>query len=243
VQATIGSHCLECAKEARPDIGTRAKFWSASQPALVTMSLIAINAVVFVMTTVSDPGSLAGRATSLHARLALWGPAVAAGEDYRLITYGFVHYGIIHIGFNMYLLYLLGQMLEPVIGRIRFALVYLAGLLGGAAGALWLQPNALTAGASGAIFGLIALAFVGYWLHGTNPLSTGIGTLLVLNLALTFFLSDRISVGGHIGGVVAGAICAFAVMSPGYKGVPNWVSYAVPIGVSALCAVIALQVV
>jgi membrane associated rhomboid family serine protease len=241
VQATVGSHCLDCARSARPDVGTRVRFWSAGQTAMVTSVIIALNVAVFVWTVLADPASIAGRFTSVHRDLVLNEVFLStSGEWYRLITSGFLHYGIIHLGLNMYLLYLLGQMLEPAIGRIRFALVYLASLLGGSAGVLLLQPNALTAGASGAVFGLMALAFVGYWLRGVNPMSTGIGTLFVLNIFLTFMLSDRISVGGHLGGAAAGAVCALVVMAPPWKRVPVWATYATPIGVAALSVVISV---
>jgi membrane associated rhomboid family serine protease len=231
VQATVGSHCLECAKEAKPDARTKVTYWNARQPALVTTILITINVAVFVYMVLRDPAAIGGSLTQTHVDLALWGPALEQGEWYRLVTSGFLHYGIIHIGFNMYLLYVLGQMLEPAIGRVRFTLVYFAGLLGGSAGAILLSPNSLTAGASGAVFGLLALAFVGYYLHGTNPMSTSIGSLLVLNLVLTFLWSNRISVGGHLGGAIAGAICGFAVMAPKYKNVPVWATYLVPAAV------------
>ena len=237
MQATVGSHCLECAKAARPDVRTRAQYWNASQPALVTMVLIGINLLVFLYTSIRDGRSIAGRLTEAHIDLALFGPFLEDGEWFRLVTSGFLHYGILHIGFNMYLLYMLGQMLEPAIGRIRFTLVYFAGLLGGSAGAAILQPEALTAGASGAVFGLLALAFVGYYLHGTNPLSTSIGSLLMLNLLLTFLWSNRISVGGHLGGAAAGALCALAVMAPAYKGVPKWATFAAPVGVGVVSVI------
>lgn len=241
MQATVGSHCLDCAKAARPDVRTRARYWNARQPAFVTMVIIALNLAVFAWTTVSDPQSLAGRFTQVHADLALneqylrW-----SGEWYRLVTSGFLHYGLIHLGLNMYLLYMLGQMLEPSLGRVRFALVYTASLLGGSAGVLLLQPQAFTAGASGAVFGLMALAFVGYWLHGANPMSTSIGSLFLLNIFLTFMLRDRISVGGHLGGAVAGALCALVVMAPNWKGMPRWATYAAPIAVGSLSVVVSV---
>ncbi len=237
VQASVGSHCVECAKAARPSVATRARFWNARQPAMVSMVLIAINVAIFVFGAVRDPQSLGGRATATHIDLALIerGLAgnelvgVAEGEWYRLITSGFLHFGIIHVAFNMYLLYVLGQMLEPSIGRVKFLLVYVAALLGGSAGALLLSPNSLTAGASGAVFGLMGLAFVGSYLHGANPLQTQIGTLLMMNLFITFLWSSRISVGGHLGGAIAGAVCALTVMAPSWKRVPNWAGYALPI--------------
>ncbi len=241
MQAAVGSHCVDCARASRPDVRTRARFWNAKQPALVTLVLIAINVLVFVYGAILDPDTIGGRIGQVHADLALWEPALAAGEWYRLVTSGFVHYGILHLAFNMYLLYMLGQMLEPSIGRVRFALVYLAGLLGGSAGAILLSSErSVTAGASGAVFGLLALAFVGYYLHGRDPLSTSIGTLLMLNLFITFLWRDQISVGGHLGGAAAGALCALAVMAPRYKGVPVWATYLVPVVISALSVTISV---
>ena len=107
------------------------------------------------------------------------GPLIdrGSGEWYRLVTSGFLHFGIIHIAFNMLLLFQLGQLLEPAIGRIRFGLLYFAALLGGSAGALILSAERRChGGASGAVFGLMAAAFVGLRNRGVNPFSTGIGT-------------------------------------------------------------------
>lgn len=216
-------------------MSTRARFWSARQPIIVTMTILIVNVAVFVATVIQDPRSLSGALTPLHFDLLLNEQAIElTGEWYRIVTSGFLHYGIIHLGFNMYLLYILGQMLEPAIGRLRFGLVYLASLLGGSAGVLLLQPNGLTAGASGAVFGLMACAFVGYWLAGTNPFTTSIGGLLMINLALTFFLSDRISVGGHLGGAVAGALCGLVVMAPRWRDVPDVARTLAPIGVGVV---------
>lgn len=245
VQATVGSHCLECAKAARPDLATRARFWNARQPAMVTLVLIAINIVVFVYVTIRDPQSLAGnRVTIGHAQLGLNELALTdgfppvsfngnvyssdGGDWYRLVTSGFLHFGVIHLGFNMYLLYMLGQMLEPTLGRVRFLLVYFAALLGGSAGSLLLDSGGFAGGASGAVFGLMGLAFVGYYLHGANPLTTSIGTLLMLNLFITFAF-PRISIGGHLGGAAAGALCALVVMAPPWRNVPVWATYLTPV--------------
>jgi membrane associated rhomboid family serine protease len=258
VQASVGSHCLDCAKASRPDARTRARHWNARQPAMVTMTLIAVNILVFVYVAVRAPIALAGREITIgHAQLGLTRTALGdgfaarlsdgsiylsdGGEWWRLVTAGFLHFGIIHLGFNMYLLYVLGQMLEPSIGRVRFALVYLAALVAGSAGSVLLDEG-LAGGASGAVFGLMGLAAVGYWLHGANPLNTSIGGLLMLNLFVTFFFPG-ISIGGHLGGAVAGALCGFAVMAPGWKGVPRWATYAAPVAVAALSVVTAAAVV
>lgn len=243
VAASIGSHCLDCAKASRPDIRTRARFWSARQPAMVTMSIIAVNVLVFAYVTVRDPESLSGRTVS-RAQFDIGLNSLvleATGEWYRLVTSGFLHFGIIHLGFNMYLLYVLGQMLEPAIGRIRFVLVYAAGLLGGSAGSLLLERDelAISGGASGAVFGLMALAFVGYYLHGTNPMQTSIGTLLMLNLVITFIFPN-ISIGGHLGGAAAGALAALVVMAPRHRAYPVWATYATPAVLALLSVVISV---
>ena len=155
----------------------------------------------------------------------LFGPLVEQGEWYRLLTSGFVHFGIIHLAFNMLLLFQLGQLLEPEIGRIRFALLYFAALLAGSAGVLLLDPNAPTGGASGAVFGLMGAAFIGLRNRGVNPMTTGLGTTLLLNLLLTFSIAN-ISIGGHIGGLLGGAVAGWVVLAPPYRRLPTWTSYA-----------------
>ena len=146
------------------------------------------------------------------------------------MTSGFLHFGIIHLAFNMLLLFQLGQVLEPVIGRVRFGLLYFAALLAGSAGALILQPNAIHGGASGAVFGLMGAAFVGMRSRGVNPFSTGLGTTLLINLFVTFTIPG-ISIGGHIGGILGGAAAGWVVLAPGHKRVPTWATYAAPIAV------------
>jgi len=239
-------------KAARPDIKTRAKYWQAGKPAIVTMTLIGINVAVFVgLGLLYGIGEMLGGArTEAHARFALLGGALngtggligtgggdailsSGNEWYRLITSGFLHYGIIHLAFNMYILYMLGNMLEPQLGRVKFLSIYIASMLGGSAGAVILQPNGLAAGASGAVFGLLGAAAVGMWHQGINPFSTGVGRLLLLNLAFTF-LWPNISIGGHLGGAVTGAICAFVMMAPGYKNYPRWAAHITPAVISVV---------
>lgn len=253
--ANVGSHCLECAKAARPDLKTRAKFWQAGKPALVAYALIAANIVVFFgLGLWADLGGmLSGRVTDAHLRFGLNSffvdgvrgvytltdgsiQTTTGNEWYRLVTSGFMHFGIIHLGMNMFFLYLLGNEMEPMLGRIKFGLVYLASLLGGAAGVLIIDQGSITAGASGAVFGLLGAYAVGIWRHGINVFSTQIGSLLLINLFLTFTISN-ISIGGHIGGLVAGGICGFVMLAPGYKGVPAWATYATPVAVAVIAII------
>jgi membrane associated rhomboid family serine protease len=167
----------------------------------VTIVLIIACVVLFVATNGFSGGS--GR---LWNDLLLWGPAVHFGDDYwRLVTSGFLHSGPIHILFNMYLLWLLGNLMEPTLGSGRFAALYFTALLWGAFGALVASPDSLTVGASGAVFGLMGAAAVEQRARGINPFKTDIGILILLNLGLSFVLSN-ISVGGHIGGLVGGIL-------------------------------------
>jgi membrane associated rhomboid family serine protease len=234
VQATVGSHCLDCAKAARPDARTRAKFWNARQNTLVTYALILTNLAVFVWMIAADPETLSGRITQAHVDLGLYKPFFQVnGEWYRMVTAGFIHFGVIHIAFNMLLLYQLGQLLEPALGRAKFGLLYGAALLAGSFGAVLTAPNSLTGGASGAVFGLMGAAAVGLHRRGVNVFSTGIGTTLLLNLVLTFSLRG-ISIGGHLGGVIAGAVCGWVMLAPRWKPVPEWATWAVPVAVAVL---------
>jgi len=181
------------------------RLWNARTTAVVTRVLIAINVAVFVLTSASG-GSLQGATSKLHTRLALYGPAVRDGEWYRLITAGFVHYGLIHIAFNMILLYRIGESLEAAVGRVRFLVLYFVSLLAGSFGALLLSPNAYTAGASGAVFGLFGAMAIGQRRSGIDVWRNGIGGLIVINLIFTFAAASNISVGGHLGGLVGGAL-------------------------------------
>jgi membrane associated rhomboid family serine protease len=176
--------------------------WGAAVGAPATKALIALNVVVFLLTSLE--GGVDGRGGGLQADLALFGPALAAGEWYRVVTTGFVHYGLLHLGFNMLLLYQFGSMLEPALGHIRFVALYTGALLMGSFGALVLDPLALTGGASGAVFGLVGAVAVGMRQRGINVWQSGVGGLLVVNLVITFAVPG-ISIGGHVGGLAGGA--------------------------------------
>jgi membrane associated rhomboid family serine protease len=243
VQASVGSHCVECAKLDRPDVQTRARYWSARQPTLVTYTIIALNIAVFIWLVIQDTSAfMSSNATRGEFDLGLAKPYLTEnGEWYRLVSSGFLHFGVIHIAFNMLLLFQLGHLLEPAIGRVRFGLLYFAALLAGSAGALIMSPNSLSGGASGAVFGLMAAAFVGLRNRGVNPFSTGIGTVLVINLLLTFTLPG-ISIGAHVGGIVGGVLAGWVIMAPHHRQVPKWASYATPIAVMVVSVLVSVIV-
>jgi membrane associated rhomboid family serine protease len=237
VQATVGSHCLDCAKASRPDTATRVRYATSSVMTPVTFVLIGLNLLVFML-IVAD-GGVSGNITSIHADLGLSKQilqGVVLGFDYlpipgdqwyRLVTSGFIHFGLFHILMNMLLLFQLGKLLERSLGGGRFLALYVASLLAGSFGVLLIDTGGLTGGASGAVFGLMAGAAVGLHRRGVNVFSTGIGTTLLLNLVLTFSLSG-VSVGGHLGGAIGGALCGWVMLAPSWRPLPSWAGWAAP---------------
>jgi len=213
--APVGSHCFECRRAARPPAVQRARQRAAGAGPIVTKTIVALNVAVFVL-TLSGPGAnLTGRGGDLQAKLALYGPAIHQQHElYRLVTGGFIHYGFMHIIFNMVILYRFGEMLEPALGSVRLASLYAASLLCGSFGALLLSPHALTGGASGAVFGLIGAAAIGLHQRGVNVWQSGVGGLIVVNLVLSFVIPG-IAIGGHLGGLAGGFLCgAFMLRVP-----------------------------
>ncbi len=246
MRADIGSQCVECARKGRPAASTRARDWSARQPILVTYSLIAINLAVFGWMVIQDPENLnpGNRLTEEQIDLGLNEQLVAVTDEwYRLVSSAFLHFGIFHLALNMLLLFQLGLLLEPALGRVRFLLLYIASMLGGSAGVLLLHPNerSLHGGASGAVFGLLGAAAVIMFRRGINPLSTGIGTTIALNLFITFTIPG-ISIGGHIGGLVAGAAAGSLMTSSRYGRQPEWVTYVAPVVVSVIAVIVSMLV-
>src|SRR5437763_651396 len=116
-EAPVGAHCWECLRAARPPVRERARRWNATAGPVATKVLIGINVAVFAATAAD--GGMMGRAGSVQARLALYAPSVANGELYRLVTAGFVHFGLIHVAFNMLALWRVGAELESALGRTR----------------------------------------------------------------------------------------------------------------------------
>jgi membrane associated rhomboid family serine protease len=167
----------------------------------------------------------------------LFGPAVANGDWWRLITSAFLHANLIHIGFNMYFLWFIGSAVESALGRGRFLAVYLISGLAGSAGALVFTPTSPTVGASGALFGILGVAVV--FERQRNYVLGGSALMLALiNLVLSFSISG-ISVGGHIGGLIGGILCALVLSRFGrghaaYSRVGLW-------GVAGLCGVALLS--
>jgi membrane associated rhomboid family serine protease len=215
VFAPVGIRCPEHAGVAqgakRVKTGVRRAAFEGTG-ALVTKALIAINVLVF-MINLAQGSSL----NLISGPLFAWGAlyiqgGLDQGEWWRLITAAFLHGNFIHLALNMAVLWLVGAPVEEAIGRGRFLALYVVSGIAGSAGALLLDPNAITVGASGAIFGVLGAALVlerqGSYVLGGQALG-----LIVINLVLTFVFSQsqQISIGGHLGGLAGGALAMLAL--------------------------------
>jgi membrane associated rhomboid family serine protease len=190
--------------------GVRRATWEGTGE-IVTKALIAVNVGVFLLAlaTGASPGQAGGEVFEEGALIV--GNqfiGLAAGEWWRLVTAGFIHSGLIHLGFNMLLLWWFGAPLEQGLGRGRYIALYGVSLLAGSAGAILVTPQSPTVGASGAVFGLFGAAFV---LERQAGITRGPAfTVIVLNLVLSFVLPN-ISIGGHLGGLAGGALAMLAL--------------------------------
>jgi membrane associated rhomboid family serine protease len=222
-QASVGSHCWECIKAAAPPRSEQLRRAWRGADLLVTKVLIGLNVLVFIP-TIASGGALGRTGSTFHQDFALNGLDLAAGEWYRLVTSGFLHFGLLHVGMNMFILYQLGLTLESGIGRVRFVVIYFASLFAGSLGAVIMSPDALTAGASGAVFGMAAAATIGLHRRGVPFASTGWGPMLLFNLVFTFAVPG-ISVGGHIGGLAGGLIVGYLMLDPRVAFHRPWLGY------------------
>lgn len=217
-QASVGFHCPECVRGGKQQVFRGTPRFDP----IVTKILIGLNVVVFALAQGRAGADLdfglIGRGFVLDDGFV----GVAEGEYYRLLTSGFMHAGLMHLAFNMYALWILGPQLERVFDRPRFIALYVVSLLGGATGVMLLDPNAITVGASGAIFGLFGAIAVIQRSMGMNIWASGLGPILALNLVITFAI-PRISVGGHLGGLVAGGLVGLLYVAAIRSRQKSWV--------------------
>jgi membrane associated rhomboid family serine protease len=212
----VGMRCPECARERT---GARSLPLQRSETPYGTYALLALNVIVFVAEVGGGGGaaSLEGGGELIREG-GLLGPAIAdGGEWYRIVTSGFLHAGPLHLFLNMLVLYILGNLLEPAVGTARLVGVYLVSLLAGSFGALLLDPDQLTVGASGAVYGIMAATFLVARQRGVEQLASQIGLWVVLNLAFTFSVPG-ISIGGHLGGLAGGALAALVIIAGERRG-------------------------
>lgn len=221
-QAPVGVICPECMKEQQknrtPAQKRAQRRWGGRSSAgtmtavrggrpMVTYVLLAVTSFIGLVQLIP------GLDDPIRQALAFYAPYLYPDlfpypfEPWRLLTAVFVHGGFIHLALNMLALWMLGQSLEPLLGRVRFLALYLISGLGGSVAVALIAPGSATVGASGAIFGLMAaLLIIGRHI-GANV--TGLLVILGINLVYGFVVSQNISWQAHVGGLAVGALVAF----------------------------------
>ncbi|NIH77628.1 rhomboid family intramembrane serine protease [Amycolatopsis viridis] len=242
-EASVGYQCIDCAQVGRREqrvqqytprtvAGAR-----VSHRPVVTPVLIVLNVIAYAITA-AQAGSLTGNDSArLFGDGVLWPLAIAGqGEWWRLVASGFLHYGPFHLAVNMFALWVLGRDMETLLGRVRFAALYLVSLLGGAVSVyLFDAVGRGTAGASGAIYGLLGGLLVAVIRLRLNP-AYAIGTI-VLNLVITVSIPN-ISLLGHLGGLVVGALVTAAMVYAPVKGRRYWQGATVAVLLIALVVLV-----
>jgi membrane associated rhomboid family serine protease len=206
---SVGMRCPECARQGRTQVRTMRSL--GAEPTL-TWILIGINVLAGI-------GSLSGATVGDHGTLTDWGElsraTMANGDYWTLLTSGFLHAGLFHLGSNMLALWILGTLLEPAMGHLRLGLVYFVSLFCGSLGVLIVSQGP-SVGASGAVFGLMGGAVIVARHRGLNLMESGLGLWLGINLLITFTIPN-ISIGGHIGGLVGGGLAALVLVELGER--------------------------
>jgi membrane associated rhomboid family serine protease len=246
-EASVGYQCVDCVTEGAKTVraprtisGARVRPRGA-RSLVVVPSLIAINVAAFVGTAV-QARSITENTGPLFYDGVLVPFLVAVGEWWRLITSGFLHFGNyggfgpVHLLFNMFALWVLGRDLEIALGRLWFLAVYLLSLLGGSTAImLFGDPEGPVAGASGAIYGLFGGIAIIVFKSKLNP--TPVLTLIGINIVLSITLPG-ISLLGHVGGMVAGALATAAlVYAPASKRTPVQVGACVALAAAMVAAI------
>lgn len=204
----------EISKKSESDQKVAESIFTAKKP-YITYGLIIINVILFLLMYIFGNGS-----TNIMTLLnfgASYPPLVRGGEYWRLISSSFLHIGIVHLVLNMYALYIIGSQLEGFLGRTKYLVVYLGSAILGNLLSILFLGNSISAGASGAIFGLFgSLLYFGYHyrIYLGNVLHSQLIPILIINFILGFVLSG-IDIYSHIGGFVGGLLITMAL------GIPN----------------------
>jgi membrane associated rhomboid family serine protease len=238
--APVGIRCPEHAGKQRTVRAPRIVARPAGN-AIVTKVLIALNVGVYLVTAVQGNG-LNQPAGRLFTDWALFGPYVAQGDWWRLVTSMFLHGFALHIVFNMVALWYIGRPVEEYLGSLRYLLLYLVSGLAGSAGALVADPTGVTVGASGAIFGILGAMLILEW-NATGRFGGAAASLIAINLVFNFAYNGaggNISIGGHVGGLIGGILVTLAFARWG-RGHAAYGKLGIP-GIVGLVAVAAASI-
>jgi membrane associated rhomboid family serine protease len=247
---SVGMRCPECARDrtkvrTAASVRARALRGTGLSRYSVTEIILAINVIVFLAEVATGTGVLgqSGYGGTVFYHGLLYGPFIHGGLDqpYRLFTAAFIHDGLIHIAFNMWFLYIVGNTLERGIGRMPYLTIYLASIFAGSFGALLFQPRVPSVGASGALFGLFGALIVLARRRGVSIWQSGLGATLILNIVISLSIPD-ISIGAHAGGLLGGLILGWLYVEFGERRSRRAVFYAgcVAVAVAAIAGAYAV---
>ena len=209
--AAVGMQCVDCVNEGRRTVRRSRTLVGAEESGrvIVTPVLIALNVLAYVVTVFQSGSAFANSESSLFTATSMIPEFTAAGEWWRILTSGFMHFGLWHLLLNMAVLYIVGNHVEPELGRLRFIAVYFLSLLGGSAAAFYFGTVCQElAGASGAVFGVMGALLI-VWKRKKRDISL-IVVVVVINLVSNFFTNASLL--GHLGGFVIGGLLTLAMV-------------------------------
>ncbi|MPY78982.1 MAG: rhomboid family intramembrane serine protease [Actinophytocola sp.] len=248
-EASVGYQCVDCVNAARRQAKTQATAYRksgfgyrtvagapASSQAVMTPVLIAVNVIAFAVTAAQAQSLMSNQASPLFRDGTLFTPAVAVNDEWwRLVTSGFLHFGPFHLVVNMLALWLLGRDLELLLGKVRYTAVYLLSLLGGSAAVFAFESlEKSTAGASGAVYGVLGGVLVAVLRLKLN--ATPVIGIIAINLFISVQI-EAISLLGHLGGLVIGALATAAMV---YAPERRRVAMQTTVGVLLLAAIVGI---
>jgi membrane associated rhomboid family serine protease len=210
--ASVGMQCVDCVNEGQRAV-RRARTIVGAEVSdgrvIITPVLIALNVLAYVVTVFQSGSPMNNDRSSFFTATSMMPDVTAQGEWWRILTSGFMHFGLIHLALNMAVLYVVGQNVEREMGKLRFSAVYFLSLLGGSAAAFYFGTVCQQlAGASGAVFGLMGALLV-LWKRQRRDIST---IVVVVGINLVSNLFTNASLLGHLGGFIIGGLLTLAMV-------------------------------
>ena len=237
--ASVGMQCVDCVNEgartvrrARTSAGAEV---SNGRP-IITQVMIALNVLAYVVTVVQSGSPMNNSRSDLFLSTSLIPELTANGEWWRVVTSGFMHFGLIHLALNMAALFVVGPIVEQELGKLRYSAVYFLSLLGGSAAAFYFGTVCQQlAGASGAVFGLMGALLI-VFKRQKRDIST---IVVIVGINLVSNLFTNASLLGHLGGFVIGGLLTLAMVKAPQK---NRTTYQVAAVVAAALLLIGMFV-
>ncbi|GGN07244.1 rhomboid family protein [Lentzea pudingi] len=210
--ASVGMHCVDCVNEGARSVRqarTSAGAVVSTGRPIITQVMIALNVIAYVVTVVQSGSPMNNQRAGLFTATSMIPELTANGEWWRILTSGFMHFGLIHLALNMAALFVVGPVVEQELGKLRYSAVYFLSLLGGSAAAFYFGTVCQQlAGASGAVFGLMGALLI-VFKRQKRDIST---ILVVVGINLVSNLFTNASLLGHLGGFVIGGLLTLALV-------------------------------